>query len=154
MDQKEPSLDATRRVSESIREYLGEFRERGDSLFIGPIEVGTPENPRIVVPIDMNLNEIQHHLERTRDMLSEAIRCARESAHLTRKVIEKYDTDSPEAEHRIRFIEEIANGLEAILDSYRGIAWYPKCYIEIKEIYEDRFVAGNPAIRILVELWI
>jgi hypothetical protein len=152
MDRKKPSLDATIKVGESIRNYLDAFRERGDSLFIGPIRVVTSMEPHILVPVNMDPNEMRHHLEHTRYMLSEAIEWARKSAHLTREAIEELITSSVEAEQRIKSMEEIANELEAVLNSFRGIAWHPECYIEIKRLYQDRFARGDPAIRILVEV--
>ncbi len=107
-----PSLEAIHRFHDCINGYLSQFSSRDGSLFIGPIAVGTPEDPRVVAPIEMDLKDMQASLGTARTRLTEAIGLARESARLTRETMLELKISSREAKLRNAVMEKIAGDLE------------------------------------------
>jgi hypothetical protein len=150
--QEKPSLHATREFNESIKRYLSQFTFGNSSLFVGPIELGTATVPCVKTPIEMNLDEVRYRLENVRTILLEAIRWAKESARLTREIMKDLNERLPEADQRIAGMQEIAGELEKALHEFQGVAWHPGCYEEIRR--RINFIPGDPAIRVLVEVWI
>jgi hypothetical protein len=143
-----PSLEAIHRFHDCINGYFSQFSTKEDSLFIGPIAVGTPQDPRVVAPIEVDLKDMQASLGSARTRLTEAIGLARESARLTRETMLELKISSREAKLRNAVMEEIADELERTLEKFRGIAWHPGCYHEVRRIIKTRSLPADPGIRI------
>lgn len=151
--QPRKSLEATKKLARLIREYLEQFDDRGDSLFVRGIELKAYPSPRVIAPMEMDPREVAERLGRTRSVLAEATEAAVESARFTREVMEEFGMHPPEAENRIAAMEHIANVLEHLMGEYQGIVWHPECFLRVKELYAQ-FRPGDPAIPITVTVLI
>ena len=147
-----PSLEAYKKFTKHIDEYLSRFNRNDGDLSIGPIRLGTPDRPLITAPIEMDPREIEKYLRPTTDILKRAIEEAKESIVWTRKILEQTDSRSPEAEKRIQVVEKIVGEIRGLLDDHKGIAWHPRCYERIRERVQNSFREGEPGIAIQITI--
>lgn len=142
-----PSLEAYKKFTKHIDEYLSMFNPNDGDLSIGPIMLGTPDRPFITAPIEMDPREIERLLRPTTDILKMAIDEAKNSIGWTRRIIHQTGSKSPEAEERIRVVEEFTHRIERMLNDHKGIAWHPECYDEVSGRFRHSFRPGEPGIR-------
>jgi hypothetical protein len=147
-----PSLEAYKKFTKHINEYLSMFNPNGRDLSIGPIRLGTPDSPFITSPIEMDPREIERHLRPTTDILKRAIGEAKESINWTRKIVNQIGPRSPEAEKRIQFVEKIVDDIRRLLDDHKGFAWHPRCYEQIRTLVQSSFRPGEPGIAIQITI--
>jgi hypothetical protein len=147
-----PSLEAYKKFTKHIDEYIAMFSDNNGVLSIGPIMLGTLDRPFITAPIEMDPREIERHLRRTTDILERAIEEAKKLIKYTRKIIDQTGSVSPEAEKRIQVVEKIVGDIQGLLCKYNGFAWHPRCYERIRTLVQSSFRPGEPGIPIQITI--
>jgi hypothetical protein len=115
------SLEATKKFGRLIREYLEQFDERGDSLFVHGIQLKAHPHPHVIVPMEMEPSEVAERLGRTRSILTEATNVALEAARFTREAMKEFGVQPIEAEERVAAMEHLAKVLDRLMSEFRGL---------------------------------